>query len=529
MTAEQFRSVILPKVYGTQHLVDNLPPRNLDFFIMLSSVCGIVGGLGQGNYAAASGFQDSYARHMTSVGEPTTCLDLGWIQGAGYVEETEGASSHVAKHGLKPVPIDVLLRALSYAMKRKPQTPEQSQIIIGLSNTIAFQAGHGARFALLQAEQFQSAKDSSNGALQTLSAQQFLQSCKSYQDAVDFITARIIEKLSLLLAVPLSKIQSTGSLADYGMDSLVSIEMKNWVRQELACNLGTLEILSSKSIGDLGVLVSQKSRYLSETTFHDVSAAANDEDTRGRSEKRPSSRDSGLGTDKSLTPPRKHNKLPILPVPSLEATVTALLDSLRVLVPKEEYEQAEQGVKQFLLPSGTGTTLQQRLLDYAETTVNWHTDLWFQKQYIENSAPVAPFTNYFGLYEPTTVSSASEVAACICDAVLDFRQKLDQEPDDSILFRSMLHSCRVPQKPKDTTVAFDKDLHPHFVIIRNDHFFKLNFICDGVRLSKAEIKASIESIYRTDASPVVAIGALTTLDRNSWAEVRKALFHLELN
>ena len=119
MALDQFQAVILPKVHGTQHLVKYLPPSTLDFFIMLSSVVGIIGGPSQGNYAAASAFQDAYARYLTSIGEPTVTLDLGWIQGAGYVEDNKIASDYVSGQGMQPVPLDIFFRSLSYAMTRE--------------------------------------------------------------------------------------------------------------------------------------------------------------------------------------------------------------------------------------------------------------------------------------------------------------------------------------------------------------------------------------------------------------------------
>lgn len=51
MTIEDYRAAVRPKVQGTQHLHE-LMPKNLDFFICLSSVGGIVGSRGQGNYNA---------------------------------------------------------------------------------------------------------------------------------------------------------------------------------------------------------------------------------------------------------------------------------------------------------------------------------------------------------------------------------------------------------------------------------------------------------------------------------------------
>lgn len=51
MSLEDFNAAIKPKVYTTKNLHDLLP-RDMDFFICLSSTGGIVGSRGQGNYNA---------------------------------------------------------------------------------------------------------------------------------------------------------------------------------------------------------------------------------------------------------------------------------------------------------------------------------------------------------------------------------------------------------------------------------------------------------------------------------------------
>jgi hypothetical protein len=51
MTVEEFHAAVRPKVQVTRNLHDLLP-KDLDFFICMSSIGGIVGSRGQGNYNA---------------------------------------------------------------------------------------------------------------------------------------------------------------------------------------------------------------------------------------------------------------------------------------------------------------------------------------------------------------------------------------------------------------------------------------------------------------------------------------------
>jgi len=53
MTHDQYVGAIRPKVQGSWNLHENLP-KNLDFFVLLSSSAGIAGSRGQANYAAGT-------------------------------------------------------------------------------------------------------------------------------------------------------------------------------------------------------------------------------------------------------------------------------------------------------------------------------------------------------------------------------------------------------------------------------------------------------------------------------------------
>lgn len=83
-------AVIEPKVHGAWNLHETLHDHPLDFFIMLSSVSGIVGNRGQAAYAAASTFLDSFAHFRASQTLPGTSIDLGVVSEIGYVAEKPG-------------------------------------------------------------------------------------------------------------------------------------------------------------------------------------------------------------------------------------------------------------------------------------------------------------------------------------------------------------------------------------------------------------------------------------------------------
>ena len=59
--------------------------------------------------------------------------------------------------------------------------------------------------------------------------------------------------------IPLDDIVSSMSIAEYGLDSLVAVEIRNWMARDLGATLALLELLTSPSIEQLAQNVAKKS------------------------------------------------------------------------------------------------------------------------------------------------------------------------------------------------------------------------------------------------------------------------------
>src|SRR5690606_8243294 len=58
---EAARVVLAPKIDGAVHLDEATRDINLEFFVFCSSITGVLGNVGQTDYAAANGFLDGFA------------------------------------------------------------------------------------------------------------------------------------------------------------------------------------------------------------------------------------------------------------------------------------------------------------------------------------------------------------------------------------------------------------------------------------------------------------------------------------
>ncbi|MFQ6399110.1 SDR family NAD(P)-dependent oxidoreductase [Nocardia sp. KC 131] len=84
LTPEQVDRVLAPKVDGAWHLHELTQDRAVSAFVMFSSIAGVLGMSGQGNYAAANGFLDALAQRRRVAGLPAVSLAWGpWSSGSG--------------------------------------------------------------------------------------------------------------------------------------------------------------------------------------------------------------------------------------------------------------------------------------------------------------------------------------------------------------------------------------------------------------------------------------------------------------
>ncbi|KAF3799863.1 Highly reducing polyketide synthase FUM1 [Colletotrichum gloeosporioides] len=270
MTWDDWTAVVDPKVVGAWNLHNTLHRRQrekLDFFVLFSSVSGIVGQRGQANYNAASVFLDAFALYRRALGLPASVLDLGIVGDVGAVARDKSLAAQFRKAGYVFLEEDAVLQAVSIAVS--PSAPVQ--LVVGLAqdpqNDTATRSvvwNRDPRMAKGSGSAFDSS-DRHGNASAADAIKRETQDIISWarEPPVGLVTDIRRESLASclgravhqVLVTPLKQLSLTRNINSLGLDSFAAVELTTWIQQHFGVHLSTMEANTSISLLQLADLV----------------------------------------------------------------------------------------------------------------------------------------------------------------------------------------------------------------------------------------------------------------------------------
>ncbi|KAH8703346.1 iterative type I polyketide synthase [Talaromyces proteolyticus] len=252
MPYEDWNVAIKPKVRGSWNLHEALP-RDMDFFVMLSSATGILGNRSQANYAAGNTYQDALSRYRASLGLPSASVDLGSVLSVGFVAENKDYARHTTAV-LEVLREDEIHTILEYLIDPIHKSKATTQLIAGLTTgTMYHERGvpspsylNFPMFTHLRKTKVSSAQNSEENP--TYLVQSLLIAATTLEEAVNVVSNGIRNKLASLLAIPVGNIDPSKSISSNGVDSLVAMEFRTWLVKDLCADIPLLEITGTASI-----------------------------------------------------------------------------------------------------------------------------------------------------------------------------------------------------------------------------------------------------------------------------------------
>ncbi len=289
MTHAQWEYCLKPKAHGSWNLHEQLP-RDMDFFICLSSAAGVAGSKGQGNYSAGkpppillpfattniyqgNTYQDALATYRRGQGLAATTLDVGLILGVGVVAENVNIMDSLRSYGFVGVREQEFLAMLQCCITGTSIHGQAvpAQLITGLGTGGMTQHSgaempfwfRDAKFAHLGTIDTQrSVRDASSDEDSQLHLQ--LAQAENVGAATDLVAQALKTKLAKAMMMAVEDIDGEHPVSSYGVDSLVAVEVRTWVFKEIKADISVFDVLSNVPLASLARTIVGRSTYVSE-------------------------------------------------------------------------------------------------------------------------------------------------------------------------------------------------------------------------------------------------------------------------
>ncbi|KAJ5424596.1 Acyl transferase/acyl hydrolase/lysophospholipase [Penicillium cf. griseofulvum] len=271
MSHDEWEAALAPKVTGTWNLHHATAQHPLDFFVVFGSIAGLCGNTGQANYAAATTFLQAFTQYRRQQGLPSSILHLGVVGDAGAASRNSRFIQRVQSIALHVLHEAEVIDGLAAAINISPvsSSNQSGAMAIGLAHTKnradlpkqIFLGGRDARFSIYPNLESTSAdtgeEQSSANALKTLLAQ--IQADFSLTEQKETEVA-LMKELGRFISHNLTgqtqdqgpdPANDTEAMAGMAVDSLMAIEVRNWLRRSLGVEIPTVEINRAGTLGGL--------------------------------------------------------------------------------------------------------------------------------------------------------------------------------------------------------------------------------------------------------------------------------------
>lgn len=286
MTHADYHDALRPKVQGSWnlHVVSLEKALPLRFFTLLSSASGIVGNMGQANYAGASVYLDalaSYRRDQLHL--PACSVDLGVIEDVGYVAAHGDVSEKLGSRQWATISEGLLRRILEYsiyqqdgqrqaitAISPSPAQMSSAQIVTGIPvpQPSGSELLRDARFRGLHTS-YSSRMNTDTGHNSSASGTQedakaikglllalrappgegcFATSTSPSPDVQAAALTVLQRRFARTLRLDEAGMDPSRPPRAYGLDSLAAVELRNWARAALGVQLTSLDIVNAGSM-----------------------------------------------------------------------------------------------------------------------------------------------------------------------------------------------------------------------------------------------------------------------------------------
>jgi acyl transferase domain-containing protein/NAD(P)-dependent dehydrogenase (short-subunit alcohol dehydrogenase family)/acyl carrier protein len=243
LTDSSLRKVLLPKAIGAYHLYQSTRDVELDYFVLYSSISASVGNPRQASYAAANAFLEALAHKARAEGRNACAIAWGALGDVGVVARDKGTAAHLEALGIKPIPAKVALEGLGRVLR---QGHACASLVDMQWNkwAKAFPSTPWHRLTQLRTAEH----GEQDGNLAALCAE--LRG-RSAEDQLARASEHVRAATSRVIRMTPEQLDDTTSLRNYGVDSLMALELQSELHARTGVTISSIQILAGVSVAEL--------------------------------------------------------------------------------------------------------------------------------------------------------------------------------------------------------------------------------------------------------------------------------------
>jgi microcystin synthetase protein McyG len=237
---ESFKTDLRSKMMGAWLLHDLLKQEPLDFFVLYSSLNSLLGLVGLSSYAASNAFLDAIAHYRKAMGLPALSVNWGPWAGLGFLRKTvtERAADSLFQEGFEGILPGPALEALGWLMQQ-----QVTQAGIAKINGAKLRQAHPSRNGLRLLSELDTPQPSDDistrkeKAEKTQYLREMIAGIEPGAPRRDFLETSLRGMLADVLRLEPAAINRDKPMGEFGLDSLMAVELKNRCEKALEITL----------------------------------------------------------------------------------------------------------------------------------------------------------------------------------------------------------------------------------------------------------------------------------------------------
>ncbi len=253
MTPKRYMKVFKPKAIGCWILHQQTKSLDLEHFICYSSISSVFGNPGQVNYAAANNFLDNFAYWRRSQGLAATTINWGVIGEVGFVARDNQQSGNINelldKQGWKAFSLQQASDILENTLLTNPTQRIAIDTDWATVGKFFPHSTESSRFEHLIKQTSLSLESGMKISEANLKSSLLKES--NHSEATKLLQQALKKTFARVLGASTDKLDITEPVTQYGLDSLMANQIRNWVQSNISIDYSMMQIMKGPSIAEM--------------------------------------------------------------------------------------------------------------------------------------------------------------------------------------------------------------------------------------------------------------------------------------